>query len=88
MRQINGVEVNNLATLVEVAEACKEKYIKVELDYNQASSPCLRFLTSISRIHPGVLSLRLRVFSMQSRPHGRRILAVQHAIECRIRLEC
>ena len=41
VRQINGVEVNNLATLVEVAEACKEKYIKVELDYNQASTPCL-----------------------------------------------
>lgn len=31
------MEVNNLAKLVEVAEACKDKYLRVELDYNQAS---------------------------------------------------
>lgn len=46
VRQINGVEVNNLAKLVEVAEACKTKYIRVELDYNQASSPDLALCPS------------------------------------------
>ena len=46
-------------------------------------------LSYLNKPHPPWCpSLRLRVFSMQSRPHGRRILAVQHAIECRIRLEC
>ena len=35
VRAINGAEVRNLKALVEAAEACTDKYIKLDMDYNQ-----------------------------------------------------
>ena len=35
MKAVNGVAVKNLRGLMEAVEACKEKYLKFQMEYNQ-----------------------------------------------------